>query len=174
MCFRGHTIHRGRQSVTATRWPPKRRHRGNAIIVRTALLAFLIGWAFATPAAADDPGDEPYMIRMLAAGGLTPKWSVPSAVDCGRQHAASPGIGTTGDRVLRARPERSRQGQSARTGESFDDRGRQHGHRQSIYAWPWARQLMTQSGHAEAALECPNSLPNILTQCHYPWKQHCP
>ncbi len=68
-------------------------------MVRTAILSLLIGWSWAAPAMAADPGSDAYMIRVLACEGPDAKMEIylPQSIVFGKtplaQALAKPVIG---------------------------------------------------------------------------------
>jgi hypothetical protein len=59
---------------------------GGFFMTRSVVLALSLGWAFSLPAVAKDPGDEAYMIRMLACEGSDAKMELylPQSIVFGR------------------------------------------------------------------------------------------
>ena len=94
-------------------------------MMRLAALSVILVAAFTAGAAAKDPGDGAYLIRMLACEGEDAKMElyVPQSIAFGAtppaKALAQPVIG-----YYALDLERCEQGQIARAGEGFDDGGR--------------------------------------------------
>jgi hypothetical protein len=79
-------------------------------MTRIAVVGLILAEAFAGPAAAKDPTDADWMIRMMVCTQEnSPNMEVylPQSI---REKAACGGAGASGDRLLHARPQRREQG----------------------------------------------------------------